>query len=166
MVATMNEDKKEAELLARRTNLVEEKLKELSDKQLKEFEKVLRKYRFVRNRLFWIKKSLITLNEHLEANQRTILMQIITRENYKSNQDYLRKISLEIKEEFYEFELEKIGIEYVPYQEEWELVKEKFDYHNLSEEEEKEQEKYKTKIELYTASLKMKVLQSLGYSFS
>jgi hypothetical protein len=163
MVTTMTDIEKQKELLSRRGALVDSKLKELSDKELEEFERALRTYMFVRDKLRWTKKSLIALNKSLDANQTSLLMAVITRENYKSNQDYLRMITLELKQEFYEFELEKIGIDYVPYQKEWELVTEEFNNQKLSEE---EQEENKTLIDLYSASLKIKILQRMGYSFA
>ena len=157
----MTDAQKQKELLSRRSALVDSKLKELSDRELEEFKRVLRTYRFVRDKLRWTKKSLVALNKSLEANQTSLLMAVITRENYKSSEDYLKKITLELKEEFYEFELEKIGIDYVPYQKEWELIIDDFDKQEFSDEEQN-----KTLIDLYSASLNIKILQSLGYSFA
>jgi hypothetical protein len=161
MEITMTDAQKQKELLSRRSALVDSKLKELSDRELEEFKRVLRTYRFVRDKLRWTKKSLVALNKSLEANQTSLLMAVITRENYKSSEDYLKKITLELKEEFYEFELEKIGIDYVPYQKEWELIIDDFDKQEFSDEEQN-----KTLIDLYSASLNIKILQSLGYSFA
>ena len=162
MVATMNEDKKESELLARRTELVDKKLKELNDKELAEFQKILRTYRYVYDKLFWTKERLLALDSKLEANQKSILMELITRERYKSHQDFLQKITLELKKDFYELELEKIGITYVQYQKEFQLIRDNLNNPNLSEEEESQQNLISN---LYGVSLKIKVLQQMGISF-
>lgn len=162
MVATMNEEKKQAELLARRTELVDRKLKELNDKEVAEFQKILRTYRYVYDKLLWTKKYLLALDSKLEANQKSILMELITRERYKSHQDFLEKITLELKIDFYELELEKIGITYVQYQKEFQLIRDNLNNPNLSEEEESQQDLISN---LYSVSLKIKVLQQMGISF-
>ena len=91
MVISMDEDKKLGELLARRTEIVDRALKGLNDKELAEFQKVLRTYVYVYEKLFWTKKSLLAIDSSLDANQKSIFMELITRERYKSNQDFLRK---------------------------------------------------------------------------
>lgn len=163
MVASMNEDKKQAELLARRTEIVDTALKGLNDRELAEFKKVLRTYIYVNEKLFWTKKTLLTLDSSLEANQKSIFMELITRERYKSNQDFLRKTTLELKKEFYELELEKIGISYVPYQKEYQLIRDNLNNPNLTEEEEQQQNVISN---LYGVSLKIKVLQVMGISIT
>ena len=69
----------------------------------------------------------------------------------------------ELKREIYEIELEKIGISYVSYQKEFELIRNDLDNPNLTED-----EKYKNNLisELYSVSLKIKVLQRMGFYFS
>ena len=163
MVETMTDDKKDAALLARRTALVSAKLNELTPKEVAEFERILRTYYFVYEKLRWTKKILAATKEKLSKNQNSILMYLITREEYKSNQDYVTKLTEEFKREFYELELEKIGISYVPYQKEFEQIRNDLLNPNLSEE---ENHKNNLISELYSVSLKIKVLQSLGYSFS
>lgn len=159
----MTDDKKDAALLARRTALVSAKLNELTPKEVAEFERILRTYYFVYEKLRWTKKILAATKEKLSKNQNSILMYLITREEYKSNQDYVTKLTEEFKREFYELELEKIGISYVPYQKEFEQIRNDLLNPNLSEE---ENHKNNLISELYSVSLKIKVLQSLGYSFS
>ena len=90
-------------------------------------------------------------------------MYLITREEYKSTQDYVTKLTEEFKKEFYELELAKIGISYVPYQKEFELIRNDLLNPNLSEE---ENNKNNLISELYSVSLKIKVLQRMGCSFS
>ena len=163
MVAEMNEEKKQAELLARRTALVSAKLNEITPKEVEEFERVLRTYYFVYEKLRWTKKILAATEEKLSKNQNSILMYLITREEYKSNQDYVTKLTEEFKREFYELELEKIGISYVPYQKEFEQIRNDLLNPNLSEE---ENHKNHLISELYSVSLKIKVLQRMGCSFT
>ena len=104
---------------------------------------------------------MLALDSKLEANQKSILMEVITRERYKSHQDFLEKITLELKKEFYELELEKIGIRYVYYQKEFQLIRDNLNNPNLSEEEESE---HNLIANLYGVSLKLKVLQQMGIS--
>ncbi len=162
-VETMNDDKKSAELLARRTALVSAKLNELTPKEIQEFERVLRTYYFVYEKLRWTKQYLVAIEEKLNRNQNSILMYLITREEYKSNQDFINKKTEELKREIYESELEKIGISYVPYQKEFEQIRNDLLNPNLSEE---ENHKNHLVSELYNVSLKVKVLQRMGCSFT
>jgi hypothetical protein len=159
----MNEDKKQSELLSRRTALVAEKLKELNDKEVKEFEQILRTYRFASNNLGWTKIYLYALDKKLDANQKSLPMEIISNERYKSNQDFIQKVTLELKKEFYEYELEKMGLTYVSYQKEFELIKDEINNPNLSE---AEVEKNELIVDLFNISLKIKVLQLMGFSFA
>jgi hypothetical protein len=159
----MTDDKKDAALLARRNALVSAKLNELTPKEVEEFERVLRTYYFVYEKLRWTKKILAATEEKLSKNQNSILMYLITREEYKSTQDYVTKITEEFKRDLYELELEKIGISYVPYQREFEQIRNDLLNPNLSEE---ENHKNHLISELYSVSLKIKVLQRMGCSFS
>ncbi len=163
MVETMNENKKNEELLARRTALVSDKLNEITPKEKEEFERVLRTYYFVYEKLRWTKQILAATEEKLSKNQNSILMYLITREEYKSTQNYVTKITEEFKRDLYELELEKIGISYVPYQREFEQIRNDLLNPNLSEE---ENHKNHLISELYSVSLKIKVLQRMGCSFS
>ena len=61
----------------------------------------------------------------------------------------------ELKKEFYELELEKIGISYVQYQKEFQLIRDNLNNPNISEEEESHQDLISN---LYGVSLKIKVL--------
>ena len=159
----MSEDKKLSELLSRRTALVAAKLKELNDKEVKEFEQILRTYSFASNNLDWTKKYLYALDKKLDANQKSLPMEIISNERYKSNQDFIQKVTLELKKEFYEYELEKMGLTHVSYQKEFELIKDEINNPNLSE---AEVEKNELIVDLFNISLKIKVLQLMGFSFA
>lgn len=159
----MSEDKKLSELLSRRTALVAAKLKELNDKEVKEFEQILRTYSFASNNLGWTKKYLYALDKKLDANQKSLPMEIISNERYKSNQDFIQKVTLELKKEFYEYELEKMGLTHVSYQKEFELIKDEINNPNLSE---AEVEKNELIVDLFNISLKIKVLQLMGFSFA
>ena len=161
MVADMTEDENLQKRLDDRSKTVDIALKLLDDKELKHFRELLRTYVFVYEKWKQNKRYLKNLNIILENNQKSFLMQVITSEKYKSNQDYCEKIALEMKQEFYEFELEKIGISYVPYQKEYELIE---DYLNKDL---PDDEKLKNQLvcDLYGVSLQIKVLQRIGCSF-
>ena len=158
----MIEDKKLVELLSRRTELVNNKIKQIDDDKLAIYEKNLRIYKFLYNKKELTKKYLKFMEDKLSQNENSLLMFLITKEHYKSNQDFMKMITLEMKKEFYELELEKIGITYVPYQVEFELIRDELNNSNLSEEEES---KNQLICELYDISLKMKILQRMGCSF-
>jgi len=162
MVIEMIEDKKLVELLSRRTELVNNTIKQIDDDKLAIYEKNLRIYKFLYNKKEFTKKYLKIMEDKLSQNENSLMMFLITKEHYKSNQDFMKMITLEMKKEFYELELEKIGITYVPYQEEFELIRDELNNPNLNEEEES---KNQLICELYDISLKMKILQRMGCSF-
>ena len=158
----MNDEKKLQERLASRSEMVTKTLKTFDGEKVQKFEELLRTYMYVFDKLKWTKISLAALERELENNQKSFLMQFFTRETYQSNQDYFRKIALELKKEFYELEMTKLGITSVYFQKEYELIRDELNNSNLSEE---EQAKHQLTCDLYSISLKMKILQRMGCSF-
>ena len=157
----MTEDENLQIRLDRRSETVDTALKQLDAKELQHFQELLRTYIFVYEKLKWTKRLLTSLEGSLESHQKSLLMQVISNETYKSTQNFCEKITLDFKKEFYELEMEKIGISYVPYKIEYELIEDDLNK-NLPEE-----EKFKNQLvcDLYGVSLRMKVLQRIGYQF-
>jgi len=162
MVAEMIDDKELKKRLASRSEIVNRTLKEFDGQKIQEFEKNLRIYNFLYDKLKWTKIYLASINKDLEKKQHSLLMQVLTNETYQSSQNYFQKITLELQKDFYELELVKIGISFVYFQEEYELIRDELNSSNLTDEEEA---KHQLTCDLYSISLKMKILQRMGCSF-
>lgn len=162
MVAQMIEDEKLRERITKRNKIVSETVKKFDGQEIEKYEKIVRTYKFICEKLRLTNLSLSVIEKGLENNQKSFVMQALTNDTYRSNQDFFQKITLELRKDFYELELAKIGITYVYHQKEYELIRDQLNNPNLTEDQHITNQLV---VDLYDASLRMKVLQRMGYFF-
>jgi len=156
----MDDENKLEEKLLRLEEIVKSNLEKYSELEVQEFNSRVRQCKFANNKIKWKKRMLIALQAN--QNTRSLFMELITGEFYKSTQDFIRITSLEDKIEFYEYEIKKFtGVTgYVPYQREFEAIDfSDSDYENLEEE---QKNKNILISNLYEQSLRWTILKNMG----
>jgi hypothetical protein len=160
MEADMDDENKLEEKLLRLEEIVKSNLEKYSELEVQEFNSRVRQCKFANNKIKWKKRMLIALQAN--QNTRSLFMNLITGEFYKSTQDFIRITSLEDKIEFYEYEIKKFtGVTgYVPYQREFDSIDfSDSDYENLEEE---QKNKNILISNLYEQSLRWTILKNMG----
>jgi hypothetical protein len=156
----MDDKNKLEEKLLRLEEIVKSNLEKYSELERQEFQARVRQYKFAHKKIKLKKQMLVALQTN--QNSRSLFLQLITGDFYKSTQDYIRMTSLEDKIEFYGYEITKFtGITgYVPYEREFDSIDfSDLDYENLEE----EQKNKNTLIgNLYEQSLRWTILKNMG----
>jgi hypothetical protein len=160
MEADMDDENKLEEKLLRLEEIVKSNLEKYSELEVQEFHSRVRQCKFAHNKIKWKKIMLVGLQ--INQNSRSLFMQLLTGEFYKSTQDYIRMVSLEDKIEFYEYELKKFTgtTGYVPYQREFDSI----DFSDPNYENIEEEQKNKNTLigNLYEQSLRWVILKNMG----
>lgn len=156
----METEKKLKEDLLKREANVKSYLEKYSEIERSEFEVRVRAYKFAHNKIRMHKLFLIDIDSQLSKNQNSLLTNLITGEFYRSTQDYIKKLNLENKIEFYEFEKIKIGASYVHYEKEFDAIDFSDPYYEDIDDELKERNNLV--VSLYEQSLRWTILKQMG----
>jgi hypothetical protein len=156
----METEKKLKEDLLKREANVKIYLDKYSEIERSEFEVRVRAYKFSHNKIRMHKLFLIDIDSQLSKNQNSLLTNLITGEFYRSTQDYIKKLNLENKIEFYEFEKIKIGASYVQYEKEFDAID--FSDPHYEDIDDELKERNNLIISLYEQSLRWTILKQMG----